>query len=193
MSKLYTGMGDGGTTSFFDSKDRYPKSSMRVEVLGALDEMNSCIGLAKVKCKDLRVASESCDTTFVKILEDVQQNIFTVQAEIAGADKHLKDSKIKEVEAVIDSIAEILPPVAEFRLSGGVEASAELDIARTITRKAERRFASYLHDTKMMGLEKGKPTMISMAYLNRLSSLFYALARYANYLSGIEEDSPRYN
>ncbi|MBI5401187.1 MAG: cob(I)yrinic acid a,c-diamide adenosyltransferase [Candidatus Yonathbacteria bacterium] len=174
---LYTGKGDNGTTSAFGCDQCFSKSSAIAEALGTLDEINSFLGVVKMNSRAGKIA---------KILADVQQNLFTVQAEVAGADKHVAREKVAEMEARINAIESELPPVKSFFVSGGTELAAMLDFARTLARRAERRVVG-VHDE---GVQKvGKDTI---AYLNRLSSLLYALARQVNHKSGITEEPPKY-
>lgn len=175
---LYTGKGDDGTTKTFGCCDqKISKSSAITEALGALDEVNSFLGVVKVSPR----AREITET-----LAEVQQNLFIVQAEIAGADKHIAGEKVCAMEAVIHAIEVELPPIKSFFVSGGAELATLLDFARTLARRAERRVVSVAEEGMV---SVGKETI---AYLNRLSSLLYALARQVNYKSGITEEPPTY-
>jgi len=184
---LYTGKGDNGTTSTFGScNQRISKSSAVAEALGTLDEANSFLGLVKtnVRASEMRVTEEGNSLSVV--IDSVQQNLFIVQAELAGADKHIEESKVVEMEAVIDTIEKELPPIKSFFVSGGTELGAILDFARTLARRAERRVVAVAEEGGQ-GVDKD-----TLAYLNRLSSLLYALARQVNHKSGITEEPPRY-
>lgn len=174
---LYTGKGDDGTTSAFGCDQRFSKSSAIAEALGTLDEINSFLGVVKVNPSAVEIA----DT-----IDSIQQNLFIVQAEVAGADKHIESEKVTEAEDRINAIESELPPIKSFFVSGGTELSALLDFARTLSRRAERRVVG-VHDEGLVTV--GTDTL---AYLNRLSSLLYALARQMNHKSGIKEESPRY-
>lgn len=183
---LYTRKGDNGTTKTFDSKpgERISKSSCRTESLGALDELNSFLGLAKVRSAE--VDWKVNDTSFADIVMLVQNGLFIVQAEVAGADKTITDEKVKTVEALADAMENELPPIKTFFISGGTELAALFDVSRTLARKAERRVIKALEeDSISVGPE-------TLAYLNRLSSLFYAMARLSNHKSGIKEVPPSY-
>lgn len=174
---LYTGKGDNGTTSAFGCNQRFSKSSAIAEALGTLDEVNSFLGVVKMNARAGEVAN---------ILADVQQNLFTIQAEVAGAEKHIREEKVRELENIINAIEAELPPIKTFFVSGGTELASLLDFARTLSRRAERRVVGVADE----GVTKvGKDTL---AYLNRLSSLLYALARQTNHKSGITEESPKY-
>ena len=181
---LYTRKGDKGTTKTFGCDQRISKSSAIAEALGTLDEINSFLGLAKVKAHSVLLEFNS-----VKIgdmIHEIQKNLFIIQAEVAGADKTIIEQKIKDLESIIDSIEKVLPPIKSFLISGGTELTAVFDFSRTLARRAERRVVQVFEE----GIVKvGSNTL---AYLNRLSSLLYALARYSNWKSGIIEDKPDY-
>jgi cob(I)alamin adenosyltransferase len=186
---LYTGKGDGGTTKAFDSKERIPKSSPLPECLGTLDEVNSFIGLAKVRAKQVQdsgVMVGKRTYTISQILRGVQETLFIIQAEVAGAKKKTPKKKVTDVEDIIHAIEKEIPPIVSFSIAGGTELSAFLDVARTMARRAERRVVG----VNEAGLRKvSAPTL---AYLNRLSSLLFALARLSNHKSGIKEENPSY-
>lgn len=181
---LYTGKGDEGTTKTFACDQRISKSSAIAEALGTLDETNSFLGLCKVKAKE--VGFEVGGVTLESLVHGAQLNLFIVQAELAGADKKIEDKKIKEIEGIVDSIESELPPIKSFFISGGTELATLFDVARTLARRAERRVVCVCEEHNSC---VSSPTR---AYLNRLSSLLYALARYTNHLSGVKEDSPDY-
>ena len=176
---LYTGKGDGGTTTAFGcDQQRISKSSELPEALGALDELNAYLGLIKV-----RAAGEK---RIADALRDAQETLFIIQAEIAGADKKMGEQAIKDIEDIVNGIEKEIPPLKGFSIAGGTELSALLDVARTLARKAERRLIA-ARDT-----DACKPSSETLAYLNRLSSLLFALARLANHLADIAEETPRY-
>ena len=110
-----------------------------------------------------------------------------MQAELAGADKRISIDKVGEMEDWIAEVEEELPPIKTFFISGGTELGASLDFARTLARRAERRVVA-VHEEKIR--EVGPETL---KFLNRLSSVLYALARLTNHRSGINESSPSYN
>src|SRR3989344_2664942 len=109
---LYTRKGDTGSTRTFGTKDRMSKSSIRAEALGALDEVNSFLGLCKVRAaaSDFSIA----DKTFEEIVHWIQSNLFIVQAELAGADKKIHEDKVKEIERIVDIAEKELPPITSF-------------------------------------------------------------------------------
>ncbi len=181
---LYTGKGDDGTTKAFDSKERIPKSSELPEALGTLDELNSFLGLARsIASGQARMKADARTAT---ILRDTQETLFIVQAEVAGSDKRMKEGKTKEIEAIVNQIETEIPPLKGFSIAGGCELSALLDVARTLARRAERRLAGL----EVSGIRVLAPE--TKAYMNRLSSLLFALARLANHAAGVAEENPRY-
>lgn len=182
---FFTGKGDGGTTKLFDSPKgvRVSKSSPIFECLGQLDELNSITGWCKAGCAD----DFSVDNRAGKdILRGVQDHLFTIQAEVAGATKSVPQDSIDTITALIKSIELQLPEVKSFLIAGGTEFSARLDIARTVSRRAERRLVT-LHESGDRAISES-----SRAYMNRLSSLFYALTRLANHLAEVAESPPEY-
>lgn len=186
---LYTGKGDKGTTKVLDSNARFSKNSELAEALGTLDELNSFLGLCKVKARAVQEGSIAIGRkmeSISELLREVQGNLFITQAELAGAKKHLTKKKVKRLEVLTDAIERELPPIKGFTVAGGTELSALLDVSRTLARRAERRIVG-VHDAKMRAVHAD-----TRAYLNRLSSLLFALARHANHRSGITEESPDY-
>ena len=121
-----------------------------------------------------------------EILEDVQDHLFTIQAEVAGAQKSVPQSSVETLSAMIHSIEKELPEIKTFVVPGGTEFSARLDIARAVSRRAERRLVT-LHQSGERNISES-----SRAYANRLSSLFYALGRLVNHRAGVSEVKPHY-
>ncbi len=174
---LYTKKGDAGDTGIFGCDQRISKSSAVTEALGALDEVNSFLGICKVKVKEQDV---------VKILEEVQQTLFIIQAEVAGSNKTITKEKVKEIEEIIDGAEKEMPEIKTFFVSGGTELAVHLDFARTLTRRAERRVVAVNEEGKVK-IDKN-----TLAYLNRLSSLLYARTRLVNHKAGVVEKLPNY-
>lgn len=183
---LYTRKGDGGTTQVFDSSCPVSKASAASEALGSLDELNSFLGLVKVKSEGIKITTKSGEWSYTEILHEAQKNLFIVQAECAGSAMSVPSEKVADIEKVVDAIEKELPPINTFFISGGTEVAALLDVARTLARRAERRVVALV--------ESGERTVgpHTKSYLNRLSSLFYALTRLTNHLSGITESAPDY-
>lgn len=182
---LFTGKGDKGTTKLFDTKAgvRVSKSSAVFECLGMLDELNTLTGWCKVATtKDFLVCGRPCK----EILHEVQDHLFTIQAEVAGAQKSVVQTSTEKLSALINEIEKELPEIKTFLVPGGTELSARLDIARAVSRRVERRLVA-LNESGERAISDG-----SRAYANRLSSLFYALVRLQNHRSGITESPPQY-
>ena len=165
MPTFYTGKGDGGKS--YVGKKSVSKTCLEIEALGQLDELNSMIGVLKSHkvSKDLR-----------RILHEIQENLFIVQSHVANIMLNekfkvpeFKNIKIKEAEEIIEIIEKKLPPLRKFVISGANQTSAWLDLMRAKSRNVER---SVLKIKKIDRLDQGLRT-----YLNRLSSLFFALAR----------------
>jgi len=175
---LYTGKGDKGTTKLFCDQERISKSSEIPEALGALDELNAFLGFVKMRAiHSVRIATA---------IRTVQENLFIVQAEVAGADTKIKKGAVTSIEKIIREIETEIPKIKGFSIAGGTELSALLDVARTIARRAERRLVAI----KEANLRKiSNDTAV---YMNRLSSLLFALARLANHLAGVAEENPKY-
>jgi cob(I)alamin adenosyltransferase len=194
---LYTRKGDDGKTKTFGCDQRISKSSAIAEALGSLDEINSYLGLCKVKAeKPARNVSHSdaggekfllpTGESVAQVVHNVQKNLFVIQAEVAGSKMSITEDKIKEIEKIIDAIEKELPPIKSFFISGGTKLAVYFDFARTLSRRAERRV------TEVSEEGKAEVSIFTKAYLNRLSSLLYALARLMNHKFGIKEDSPDY-
>jgi cob(I)alamin adenosyltransferase len=181
---LYTRKGDSGTTKTFGCDQRISKSSNMAEALGALDEANSVIGLCRAHSKEYKL--EVVGKKFEDILFWAQEGFFIVQAEVAGADKSINEERVKEAELIIDSVEKELPPIKTFFIPGENKLGAFLDVARTITRRAERRVVQVNEE----GLRKINAN--TLAFLNRMSSLLYALSRLTSHKSGIKESAPSY-
>lgn len=160
-SMLYTKRGDKGQSSLFGSAEKISKNAPIFEALGALDELNSLLGICKVKAKKHKKISYT--------LERVQNDLFIISANIGGSNKKLKKIRVKEMEETIDEIAKKLPHIRKFTIAGGTELSSLLDFSRAVSRRAERRIV-VLH-------KKNKIDPTLLRYCNRLSSLLFALAR----------------
>ncbi|MDO8552881.1 MAG: cob(I)yrinic acid a,c-diamide adenosyltransferase [bacterium] len=182
---FYTGKGDSGTTKLFDSPKgkRVSKSAPIFETLGMLDELNTLTGWCRVAApKKLKGGGK----TVLDILLDVQNHLFTLQAEVAGAPKSVPQESVESMNMLINEIEKSLPEVKTFLVPGGTEFSARLDIARAVSRRVERRLVQ-LHESEDRAISDS-----SRAYANRLSSLFYALVRLENNRAGVSERPPQY-
>jgi|ERR1700722_16264676 len=168
---IYTRTGDKGKTSLFDGT-RVLKSHRRVETYGTIDELNSNIGVAIAEIKELGLKNKD----IVEELEAVQHDLLDIGSALAtphplpveGLEK-----RPKEFEKLIDTLTKQMPEIKYFILPGGGKAGSLLHVARTITRRAERQLVA------LMQKETVDSTIVM--YLNRLSDLFFTLARYVNY------------
>ncbi len=185
---LFTGKGDGGTTKTFACDQRISKSSIIAEALGTLDEVNSYLGVVKLHAERGKISFG--DMTVSEIVHQIQENLFCVQAEVAGADKRVGEEKVTEASNLVNEIEKTLPPIHSFFISGGTELAAHFDFARTLSRRAERRVVA-VHE-EAVEKEGQKIDAHTLAYLNRLSSVLYALARYSNHVIGVTEQKPSY-
>ncbi len=180
MTKIYTKKGDDGTTSLWYG-GRVPKSDLRTEAYGTLDEANSVLGVARSICKE---------TDQDRLAEDIlglQNGIFVAGAELATAPEaaerledgvsRVTDQMADELDGEIDRyLAGVeLPP--QFTIPGGTRLSAQLDVARAVIRRAERRVVA-LKDAD------GLASDAVLRFLNRASDLLFAMAR------ATDEESP---
>jgi cob(I)alamin adenosyltransferase len=183
---LYTRKGDGGTTKTFGCDQRISKSSSVAEALGSLDETNSFLGLVRANTAGIVFKTSLGELKFSDVVLDIQQNLFIVQAEVAGSTLSITSDKITQAESIVDEIEKVLPPIKTFFLSGATEVGALFDVARTLSRRAERRVVAVKEEGRVAVSAE------TMTYLNRLSSLLYALARISSHIEGVEEIKPDY-
>ena len=175
--KLYTKTGDAGETGLFGGA-RVSKASARVASYGAVDELNAALGVARA-----HGVPEGIDATLAR----VQVDLFTLGAELAtvpGKERNigialLDDADVARLEAAIDASEAALEPLKTFVLPGGTVAAANLHVARTVCRRAER---------EVVALTAAEPVReLVTVYLNRLSDLLFSLARQANKLADVAD------
>lgn len=178
--KIYTRTGDTGETGLFGGP-RVPKDDLRVAAYGDLDEANCHIGVAISLCTDGELGA---------VLRPIQSELFDVGAVLAtppeSAEKLQKrmappvdEARIAELEAVMDRLEAQLPPLRTFILPGGTPLAAALHLCRTTVRRAER---------SMVTLHRASPLpALLLTYVNRLSDLFFMMARAANARAGVQE------
>lgn len=162
LSKIYTRTGDDGTTGLGDGS-RVAKDDVRVEAYGAVDELNSAVGL---------LIADIGDNPISELLLEIQHDLFDVGGELSLPGHQLvEDARIGWLEQNLDRLNKDLPPLENFILPGGSRAAAQCHLARTICRRAERR---------VFTLRESGPNAInntSSRYLNRLSDLLFVIAR----------------
>jgi cob(I)alamin adenosyltransferase len=183
--KIYTKTGDAGQTGLFGGA-RVSKASLRVAAYGALDEANSFLGECALRLRDL--ASHSQSPTIADahdLIRTIQSQMFDLGHELAtpaGIDRKsegLTDADIANLEKAMDTCETQLPSLRKFVLPGGCPAAVSLHIARSVVRRAER---------ELVALSEVEPVRREvLIYVNRLSDLFFMLARLANQAAGVEE------
>lgn len=170
LSKIYTRTGDDGTTGLGNGT-RASKDSPRVEAYGAVDELNSALGVVLT----MKLPAEVRDA-----LTPTQHELFDLGGELCVPGRQaIREQHIVRLEHALDSFNASLPPLKEFVLPGGNEAAALTHLARTICRRAERRTVS------LAQAETVNP--LAIKYLNRLSDLLFVVARYTNAASDVPE------
>jgi cob(I)alamin adenosyltransferase len=177
INRVYTRRGDTGQTSLAGGQ-RLPKNDLRIEAYGAVDELNSFIGLARESARELPQLYE--------ILGRVQHELFNLGSLLATMpeDLHPKQARItaadsEQLEREIDLMNEGLPRLRSFVLPGGSRLNAELHICRTVCRRAER---------VMVALDAQAPVdAAGLKYLNRLSDALFVWSRWASHQLGVPE------
>jgi cob(I)alamin adenosyltransferase len=174
--KIYTTTGDAGDTSLFGGK-RVPKSNLRIDAYGTVDELNAQIGVVRAFKPPAEVD---------ELFGQIQNQLFILGADLAAPSssapsnhQRIHQHEIQFLEGTIDQLDEQLESLKSFILPGGSLVSAQLHVARTVCRRAER-----LVDALGRKEEIGRFPLI---YLNRLNDFLFVAARYANKLAGIEE------
>ena len=175
VTRIYTKKGDDGTTSLWYG-GRVPKSDARTEAYGAIDEAGSALGVARSLCGP-------DDGDVARDILRVQQELFVAGAELATAPEagerledgvsRITDDMVDALDAVIDRYMERVSLPPRFVIPGGTPLSAQLDVARAVLRRAERRTVA-LRD------EQGLAADAVLRYLNRASDLVYAIARFTD-------------
>ena len=177
-TKIYTKTGDLGKTSLIGGT-KVPKSNIRIESYGTVDELNSFIGL---------VGDYLSNSEIKTILKEIQDRLFTVGSSLAcDPDKEplmkipdLKEQDVALLESEIDKMNELLPPMKNFILPGGHVAVSTTHIARCVCRRAERL---------CVGINElgGFVDPLVIKYLNRLSDYLFVLARYIGHINNVQE------
>jgi cob(I)alamin adenosyltransferase len=183
--KVYTGAGDKGMTGLF-SGERVPKSHLRVEANGALDELNSFLGA-------LAAALSEDHPALVDEIQGVQSQLLQMGAWLAttpdsSSADHLEEittEPIRALELAIGTMEKELPALKGFILPGGNMTAAWAHVARTVCRRAERRVVRLLDGSE--GGKSGGQLLNITAYLNRLSDYLFVLARYCNRLAQVPD------
>jgi cob(I)alamin adenosyltransferase len=173
MPNYYTRTGDDGSTGLL-GKARLHKNHPRIEALGAMDEASAALGLSRALCQAPQTKP---------ILTDIQRDLYALMAEIAATPENadrfhaLGLPRVQWLESQVDSLSTLVPLPAEFILPGDSLSGASLAISRTIVRRAERRVVELFDAGEIQN-------PIILQYLNRLSSLCFALELLENQYAG---------
>ena len=174
--KIYTRTGDDGTTGLL-GPGRVPKSAPRVEAYGSVDELNAILGVARSLDAAAWVSAD---------LATIQARLFSLGAELAATApaplanlERIGDADVSTLERVIDRLEADLPPLVNFILPAGHVLAAQLHLARTVCRRAERRVVALAETTPL------EPRLVH--YLNRLADLLFVMARWCNTRAGVAE------
>ena len=161
LNRIYTRTGDDGTTGFGDGT-RTRKNSPRVEAYGSVDELNSALGLV--------LAVPRLPRDIEECLTEIQHDLFDLGGELCiPGHRAIEAADVARLEQTLDRFNEGLPPLKDFILPGGGPAAAACHLARTVTRRAERR---------VWALTRAETVAPEVAqYLNRLSDLLFVVAR----------------
>lgn len=174
LNKIYTKTGDDGTTGLGNG-ERRKKYDVRVASYGTVDETNSCIGLARLHAKEMPEMDEA--------LARIQNDLFDLGADLATPDDgepleyeplRITQAQVQRIESEIDALNAKLEPLRSFVLPGGTALSANLHLARTIARRAERLIVELAQD-KNENVSKA-----ASLYMNRISDYLFVAARAAN-------------
>ena len=176
LSKIYTRTGDLGETGLGDGS-RISKASVRVAAIGAVDETNAAIGIARLDA--------AADTD--AMLARIQNDLFDLGADLCAPEDGRKaegrlrvaEAQVERLEREIDAMNAELPALKSFVLPGGTRLNAELHAARTICRRAERLTVA------LARLEETPPEPVQ--YLNRLSDALFVWSRWASHIMGVPE------
>jgi cob(I)alamin adenosyltransferase len=184
LNRIYTKTGDEGDTHLAGGQ-KVPKDALRIEAYGTVDELNSVMGLTSVSCQQAQ-SSHPRLIAFSSILRRVQHELFNLGSILATlpADVHPKqarvtDAEVTQLEREIDQMNEELPALRSFVLPGGTRINAELHLARTICRRAERIVVTLARS------EEVPPETIR--YLNRLSDALFVWSRWVNHVMDAPE------
>lgn len=175
LNRIYTRTGDDGTTAL-GSGERVAKTARRVEAYGTVDETNAAIGLARTLIDDKAGSIQD-------MLARIQNDLFDLGADLCVPDRgtpaerkslRIADVQVDRLEAEIDRMNEELKPLRSFVLPGGRPAAAQLHVARTVARRAEREMLRLCS-------EPGETVgAAALKYMNRLSDFLFVASRYVN-------------
>lgn len=169
LSKIYTRTGDDGTTGLGDGQ-RVAKDHERVEAYGAVDELNSSIGVL--------LAYSALPTAVSSCLTEVQHELFDLGGELCiPGSRAITAPQVERLEQELDAFNQPLPPLKDFILPGGGPMAAACHVARTIARRAERRVWTLITMETSSPAPSESVNSEAARYLNRLSDLLFVIAR----------------
>jgi cob(I)alamin adenosyltransferase len=184
LNRIYTKRGDTGETGLAGGQ-RVAKDSARIEAYGTVDELNALVGLVSVSCNE-QLGQDPRLGLLAAMIRRVQHELFNLGSILATRpeDVHPKQARItpaevEQLEREIDAMNEDLPPLRSFVLPGGIRLNAEIHLARTVCRRAERRLVALSRE------EQVPPETIQ--YLNRLSDAMFVWSRWANHVLHVPE------
>lgn len=177
LDRIYTKTGDAGMTGLGGGR-RVAKDSPRVRAYGTVDELNSSIGVALALGLNDRLALE---------LRTIQNELFDLGSDLCWPEDDVRRGRIPTVqpkhvarlETLIDELNTVVGPLANFLLPGGSPGAAQLHVARTVCRRAEREAITLGHEEPVGELV--------IPYLNRLSDALFVMARFENHERGVDE------
>lgn len=185
LSKIYTRTGDGGTTRLVGGQE-VAKNSLRIEAYGTVDELNAVIGVVRAELAEAGAIPAEPRATLDAWLHEMQQRLFDLGSDLATLIEDrwedqplIEDAHVTAIERFIDVQNAGLGVLKSFVLPGGSRLNAQLHVARTVCRRAERR-ALALAETEPIGAHV-------IPFLNRLSDAFFVLSRRASQLAGDAE------
>ena len=184
INRVYTKKGDAGQTRLVGGQ-KVPKSHPRIESYGTLDELNSVLGAARQSISENHAGHEGFEALSQELLR-VQHELFnlgsvlaTLPEDVVEQMPRVTEIDVTELEKSIDRHNEELPPLRSFVLPGGTRLNADLHLARTVCRRAER------HMVAMSEVEHVDAA--SMAYINRLSDALFVWSRWASHAADSDE------
>lgn len=174
LTSITTRGGDAGKTSLGDGK-RLSKHSLRIEAIGAVDELNSFIGVAQALCAENK--SENNLSELAAELFTMQNDLFDLGADLCLPDQphealRITETQVNRMDQLVAKYNQHLNPLKSFVLPGGTLLAAQLHVCRSVVRRAERTIVALYQD------ETINPQVL--CYINRLSDVFFVMARVAN-------------
>ena len=179
LNRIYTRTGDDGTTAL-GTGERRPKYDLRIAAYGTVDELNACVGIARLHT----ASAPSVDAMLVRI----QNDLFDLGADLCSPDQGkqqgkgpdgarlaVSDAQVTRLEQEIDTLNAELAPLRSFVLPGGTPAAAYLHLARTVCRRGERLMV------ELAAQPEEKVSAVALKYVNRLSDFLFVASRFLNH------------